>query len=286
MPRPHHTLVDAPTLAQHRDDPRWVVVDCRWQLNDPRHGPRRYAEGHIPGARYADLDADLSGPRTPQSGRHPLPDPEAFARRAGAWGIGDDVQVVAYDDAGGAYAARLWWLLRWLGHDAVAVLDGGIAAWSAAGGELEREPPVVHARHFRAAPDDERWLDSAEVEAALTDPQRLLLDARGAARYSGAEEPIDPKAGHIPGAANAPFTGNLDADGRFLPVGELKARFAALLGDRDADAAVVYCGSGVTACQDLLALEHAGLHGARLYAGSWSEWVRDESRPVRTGDKP
>jgi thiosulfate/3-mercaptopyruvate sulfurtransferase len=286
MPRAFRTLVDAATLARHLDDPRWVVVDCRWQLTDPRLGPRRYAEGHIPGARYADLDTDLSGPRTPHSGRHPLPDPAAFARRAGGWGIGDDVQVVAYDDAGGAYAARLWWLLRWLGHDAVAVLDGGITAWTAAGGALEREPPTVSARHFRGAPDDARWLDSAEVEAALADPRRVLLDARGAARYSGAEEPIDPKAGHIPGAASAPFTGNLDADGRFLPATELKARFAALLGGRSADAAVVYCGSGVTACQDLLALEHAGLPGAQLYAGSWSEWVRDDARPVRVGDQP
>lgn len=286
MPRVHRTLVDAPTLARHLDDPRWVVVDCRWQLSDPRLGPRRYLEGHIPGALYADLDADLSAPRTAESGRHPLPDPQRLARRLGAWGVGDDSQVIAYDDAGGAYAARLWWLLRWLGHDAVAVLDGGIAAWTAAGGAFELEPPVPVARHFRATPDDDRWLEAADIEAALTDARGLLLDARGAARYSGAEEPIDPKAGHIPGALSAPYTGNLDADGRFLPAAELKARFEALLGARGAADAVVYCGSGVTACHDLLALEHAGLSGARLYAGSWSEWVGDETRPIRTGNIP
>ena len=286
MPRTLHTLVDAATLAQHLDDPRWVVVDCRWQLTDPRVGPRRYLEGHIPGARYADLDADLSAPRTPQSGRHPLPDPERLARTLGAWGIGDDTQVVAYDDAGGAYAARLWWLLRWLGHDAVAVLDGGLGAWTAGGGALEREPPRPAARHFRAAPDDDRWLEAADVEAALDGARGVLLDARGAARYSGAEEPIDPKAGHIPGALNAPFTGNLDADGRFLPAAELRARYQALLGGQRPDEVAVYCGSGVTACHDLLALEHAGLAGARLYAGSWSEWVSDDARPIRTGSSP
>lgn len=286
MTRVHRDLVDAKTLAARIDDPRWVVVDCRWQLTDPRRGARLYAEGHLPGARYADLDADLAGPRTAGSGRHPLPDPEEFARRCGGWGIGADSQVVAYDDAGGAYAARLWWLLRWLGHEAVAVLDGGIATWTAAGGALERDPPAVVPRAFRGAADDSLWLDSAEVEDALRDPRRVLLDARGAARYAGLEEPIDPRAGHIPGARSAPYTGNLGADGRFLPPAALAARFAPLLDGRRADAAVVYCGSGVTACHDLLALELAGLRGARLYAGSWSEWVADGSRPVATGDRP
>jgi len=287
MARPYRTLVDAATLAAHRDDARWVVMDCRAGLADPREGQRRYAAGHLPGAQHAHLESDLSGPRGPDTGRHPLPDPTGLAARCSEWGIGPDTQVVAYDDAGGAYAARLWWLLRWLGHDAVAVLDGGIAAWEAAGGELVAGTTSVARRRFVAQPDDARWCDAGEVIELVEGRQPgVLVDARGAARYAGEEEPFDPVAGHVPGALNLPYTGNLGPDGRFLPPGELSARYRAALGGRAASRAVVYCGSGVTACHDLLALEHAGLGGARLYAGSWSEWVGDATRPVRRGATP
>lgn len=280
------TLVDAATLAAHLEDPRWVVVDCRWRLDDPRAGARLHAEGHIPGAWHADLDADLSSPRREGSGRHPLPEPAAFAVTAGGWGIGEDSQVVAYDDAGGQWAARLWWLLRWLGHDAVAVLDGGIHAWTEAGLALEREPPRRGARRFVATPDDSLWLDADEVAAGLHGGRLRLIDARAPARYRGEAEPIDPVAGHIPGALNLPFTGNLGPDGRFLAADALRARFAQVLGAAAATDAAVYCGSGVTACHHLLALEHAGLRGVRLYAGSWSEWIADPDRPIAKGDHP
>jgi thiosulfate/3-mercaptopyruvate sulfurtransferase len=279
--RVHGTLVDVATLAARLDDPRWVVIDCRSTLGDPRAGPRRYAEGHIPGARYAHLEHDLSDQVTAQTGRHPLPDPVVLARRLGEWGVGDEIQVLAYDDAGGPYAARLWWLLRWLGHEAVAVLDGGLQAWTAAGHRLETAERKPESRHFDAWLDDTRWLDTHEVlELVTRQADGLLIDARGPARYSGAEEPIDPVAGHIPGAINAPFTGNLAPDGRFLPRAALRERFESALDGRSPRDAVHYCGSGVTACHNVLAMEHAGMAGSRLYAGSWSEWIRDSQRPV------
>jgi thiosulfate/3-mercaptopyruvate sulfurtransferase len=287
MARRHGCLVDAATVAAHLDDARWVLVDCRAQLSDPVEGPRRYAAGHLPGARFAHLDSDLSGPVTASSGRHPLPDAAALADRFGRWGIGNDSQIVAYDDAGGAYAARLWWLARWLGHEQVAVLDGGVQAWTAAGYELIAGAPEVRSRHFIGAPRDDIWLETDEVlDLVQGEASGMLIDVRGAARYAGREEPIDPVAGHIAGAVNLPFTGNLGADGRFLAPSELAARYAAALGARSPSDAVAYCGSGVTACHALLAMEHAGLHGARLYAGSWSEWLRDPARPLRTGAAP
>ncbi len=287
MSRSYRTLVDAATVAAHLDDPRWVLVDCRATLSDPIEGPRRYSAGHLPGARYAHLDTDLSGPISATSGRHPLPEPAALADRLGRWGVGADTQVVAYDDAGGAYAARLWWLLRWLGHEQVAVLDGGVPAWVVAGRALVAGVPDVHPCHFVGVPRDALWLDAAEVlEVVEGKSPGLLIDARGAARFAGVEEPIDPVAGHIAGAINLPFTGNLGADGGFLASAELAARYRAALGGRSPTEVVSYCGSGVTACHGLLALEHAGLPGARLYAGSWSEWLRDPTRPLRTGATP
>ena len=287
MLRSHRTLVDVATVAAHVEDAAWVLVDCRSTLGDVHEGPRRYATGHLPGARYAHLEGDLAGPMTATSGRHPLPDPAVLAERLGRWGIGNDTQVVAYDDAGGAYAARLWWLLRWLGHEQVAVLDGGVQAWVAAGHALVAGVPELRARHFSGAPLDSVWLDATEVlELVEGDASGLLVDARGAARFAGSEEPIDPIAGHIAGAINLPFTGNLGAEGKFLPPAELAARYRAALSTVPPAEVVAYCGSGVTACHALLAMEHAGLRGARLYAGSWSEWLRDPTRPLRTGATP
>lgn len=283
-PMTYNTLIDAATLHAHLDAPHWVVVDCRFNLMDAEAGRRAYRESHLPGARYAHLDEDLSSPITPTTGRHPLPNPDRLARRLGEWGIVPGTQIVAYDDMGGMLAAaRLWWLLRWLGHEAVAVLDGGFPAWREAGLPLTAETPMVQATVFNGRPNDRLWLTTAQVQALAAEAEAVLLDARTAARFRGEMEPIDPVAGHIPGAVNLPTEGNLTAAGRFLPRAELQARFAAALGEQPPTAVVHSCGSGVTACHNLLAMEAAGLRGARLYAGSWSEWIRDPGRPRATG---
>lgn len=277
----HDTLIDTTTLHAHLDDPRWVVVDCRFSLMDTEAGRRAYRESHLPGAHYAHLDEDLSGPITPVTGRHPLPDPVRLARKLGDRGIGPGTQVVAYDDLGGMLAAaRLWWVLRWLGHEAVAVLDGGFPAWQRAGLPLTAELPSVQSTTFDLRTNDRLWLTAAQVLALPA--ESVVLDARAAARFRGEIEPIDPVAGHIPGAVNLPTEGNLTADGHFLPVAELRARFATTLGEQPPTTVVHSCGSGVTACHNLLAMEAAGLRGSRLYAGSWSEWIRDPGRPVAT----
>lgn len=280
---PHTTLIDTATLAAHLDDPDWVVVDCRFSLADTAAGERAWHAGHLPGARYAHLDRDLSGPITPATGRHPLPDPLALAERLGAWGIDGGVQVVAYDDAGGSMAVRLWWLLRWLGHQAVAVLDGGVPRWQAEGRPLTDAPPQVQPRRFAGRADDGQWLTTEQVARQVADGTILLLDARTEPRYRGEQEPIDPVAGRVPGSLNHPLQRNLAADGRFLPADELRRLYEALLAGRAPAAAVHLCGSGVTAIHNLLAMEHAGLPGSRLYAGSWSEWIRDPARPVARG---
>ncbi len=278
-----NTLVRAEQLRAWPRQRPLVLVDCRFDLADPGAGERAYADGHLPDALYAHLERDLSGPVTAQSGRHPLPDAAELAHRLGRWGIGRGVQLVAYDAGSGAYAARLWWLARWLGHEAAAVLDGGLGAWLAAGGSLVRGVPHPAPRDFVARRDDTRWVDSAAVTAALRERRAVIIDARAPERYAGLVEPIDPVAGHVPGALSAPFAGNLGADGRFLSPSALAARYTAMLAGRSARDLIVMCGSGVTACHDLLALEVAGLTGARLYAGSWSEWIRDPSRPIECG---
>ena len=277
------TLVSAEELLRWRHDRPPVVIDCRFDLADPEAGARAYATGHLPGAVYAHLERDLSGPVAAHTGRHPLPDPDVLAQRLGAWGVGPDIQVIAYDEANGAFAARLWWLLRWLEHDTVALLDGGLRVWLAAGGTLTSAVPRPATRVFVARPAADRWVDAHAVHEALRGSRCLLVDARASERFAGEVEPIDPVAGHVPGAVSAPFGANLDADGRFLPPAALAARWRALLADRPAGELIAMCGSGVTACHNLLALEIAGFAGARLYAGSWSEWIRDPSRPVARG---
>ncbi|NMQ20082.1 sulfurtransferase [Candidatus Competibacter phosphatis] len=278
----HTTLIDASTLHAHRNDPNWVVMDCRFSLAEPEAGRRVYRDSHLPGAHYAHLDEDLSDPITPTTGRHPLPDPERLAQKLGAWGIDHDTQVVAYDDMGGMLAAaRLWWLLRWLGHTACAVLDGGLPAWRRAGLPLTVKIPAARPTAFVPRPDDRLWMSTEQV--LTLSATEVLLDARAAARYRGEMEPIDPVAGHIPGALNLPTDGNLTPEGHFLPVAALRERFAAALNDRAPATVIHACGSGVTACHNLLAMEAAGLGGSRLYAGSWSEWIRDPQRAVAVG---
>jgi thiosulfate/3-mercaptopyruvate sulfurtransferase len=293
------TLIAARELGERLGEPRLAVIDCRYDLGAPAAGRADFLAAHVPGARYADLGADLSGPLAPGSGRHPLPEPGVLAARFGALGLDGACQIVAYDAGGGAFAARLWWLARWLGHPAVAVLDGGFAAWRAAGLPLESGAEITtmldtarydgspaaaaSAAGFRTMPDDSAWLTSAAVIAALRDPQRLLVDARAPERFAGAVEPIDPVAGHVPGAVNHPFALNLGGDGRFLAPEELRRRWLARLGGRASNDVIAMCGSGVTACHNLLALEVAGLPGAKLYAGSWSEWIQESARPVAKG---
>lgn len=279
----HNTLVDIHTTKRHLKDPQWVVVDCRFDLQQPKAGRIAYVDTHIPGARYADLNKDLSSPPTRKSGRHPLPDPTILAAKLGQWGIHQQTQVVAYDASGGAFAGRLWWLLRWLGHDAVAVLDGGWQAWQMAGFALEQDFPVMQPTQFITKVQPHLVLESVAVQQGLADKTITLIDARGRARYAGEVEPLDPVAGHVPGAINRPFEQNLTAQGVFLSADELRARFAAYASKPQQ--VVHMCGSGVTACHNLLAMEIAGLRGSRLYAGSWSEWIRDPARNVKKGDE-
>jgi thiosulfate/3-mercaptopyruvate sulfurtransferase len=279
------TIIDPAEVARHLADPQWVIVDCRFDLAKPDAGRQQYRAGHIPGARYAHLNEDLSGPITPRTGRHPLPPADEFARRLGAWGIDGRAQVVAYDEAGGAIAARLWWMLHWVGHEAAAVLNGGLKAWVAAGLPLDANEARIAPTTFVAHPRTDQSVTVDELQAALADGSAVLVDARGADRFAGQNETIDPVAGHIPGARNHPFMTNLDAERRFLPAHELRDRWSKTLRDAPAGRVVAMCGSGVTACHDLLALRVAGLAGARLYPGSWSEWIRDDTRPIAAGSE-
>ncbi len=263
-----------------------LVVDCRFQLADPAQGRRDYLAGHIPGAMYASLDQDLSDLRKQGEGRHPLPEPAFFAASLGRWGWQPGMTVVAYDAGAGAMtAARLWWLMRWAGAPA-RVLDGGLAAWRAAGkslqqGEVARTPTDVQVRF---APS--MVVSSAELREGLATGDTVLVDARAAARFRGETEPVDAVAGHVPGARNRPFAGNVDGEQRWRPAVELRHEFIRLLDGRDPACAVHMCGSGVTACHNLLAMEYAGLHGSRLYAPSWSGWISDPANPVATGQAP
>lgn len=273
------TLVSSRVLAEHLNDSGWRVFDCRHQLSDVDAGARAYASGHLPGAFFLHLERDLSGPTDGRNGRHPLPVPRVLADKLAAAGVGAATQVVAYDDAGGMIAGRLWWLLRWLGHDRVAVLDGGIDRWLAEGRPLTTDSPKSAATIFEVAPRD--WVVSSDrLLADLHDDRVCLIDARSPDRFRGENETLDPVGGHIPGARNRFFRDNLDADGCFRPAAELRRDFLALLADRSPQQVVMSCGSGVTACHNLLAMELAGLPGARLYAGSWSEWCSDPARPV------
>lgn len=279
----HATIINADTLLSQLDNPDWVIIDCRFALNDVEAGPRAYRLEHLPGARYANLNSDLSAPVTPLTGRHPLPDPKILAKRLGAWGIGNTTQVVVYDDMGGAFAARLWWLLRWLGHHAVAVLDGGLPFWKSQNYPLTNELPTATKLHFQVTLDSQMMLSASAVQALMAQQGICLLDARAAVRYRGEQEPIDPVAGHVPGALNRPQQDNLDQQLRFRSQQDLRAEFLQLLHAYTPEQTVHMCGSGVTACHNLIAMEYAGLSSSKLYAGSWSEWIRDPNRPLIRG---
>ncbi len=274
------TIIDAATLASHLDDPAFVIIDCRHALADFAAGRRMYDEAHLPGAFFADVEHDLSGSKTGTNGRHPLPNPDVFAAFLRTLGVSEQTQIVAYDAGADMFAARLWMLCRWIGHDSVAVLDGGITAWTAAGrpttaAATPPRPAGTQQAHVRT----DLVVDAAFVLAHLGDERVHVIDARGADRFAGQNETIDPVAGHIPGAVNLPFKGNYGDDLRIKTAGELRTRFEPI---GDGHTIVHQCGSGVSACANLLAMEHAGIRGSRIYAGSWSEWIADPSRPVVT----
>ena len=274
------TLIDTGTLARHLDQPMVAIVDCRFKLDDLDWGAREYEARHIPGAVYVHLEVDLSGEKTGANGRHPLPDPAALARALGRLGIDDTVQVVAYDQDAGMYGSRLWWMLRWMGHDRAAVVDGGMARWTAEHRDTRAGREIRHARVFTPRLRPEMIADAAEIARLIGRADSRLVDARAPERFRGESETIDKKAGHIPGAVNHFFKWNVNDEDVFRPLDELRARLGEALGGVPPERAICYCGSGVTACHNLLALEHAGLGGARLYPGSWSEWSSDPTRPT------
>jgi len=276
-------LVSTEILAQHLTDPDWVVFDCRHDLAAPERGRAEYAQSHIPGARFLHLDEDLSAPKTGKNGRHPLPDPDAFMEKLGRAGVDSRKQVVAYDAQGGMVASRLWWMLRWLGHLPVAVLDGGWDRWVAEGKPRSTEFPTPEATRFKGRPSAIH-ASADSLRSHLGDGTMVLVDGRAPDRYRGQNETIDPVGGRIPGAKNRYYRDNLDSSGRFKAPEALRTEFRSLLGAASPDDVVNYCGSGVSACHNLLAMEVAGLRGARLYPGSWSEWSADPARPVASGE--
>jgi thiosulfate/3-mercaptopyruvate sulfurtransferase len=280
-------LVSVEELAAHLNDPKWIVFDCRHDLANTEYGAQSWAKAHIPGALFLHCDRDLSGPMTGKNGRHPLPDIDTFVKRMGECGITPDTQVVAYDNEASAFAARLWWLLRWLGHDKVALLDGGLPGWKRAKQPLDTSVKAITPTQFVPSKRPEILVDTAFVEQHLRQTDMLLLDGRSEDRYAGQNERLDPVAGHIPGSLNRFYYDCLDdAAIYFKPADELRAEFADLLGDRDPRTVVHVCGSGVTACVNVLGMEIAGMKGSKLYAGSWSEWCSDPARPAATGDQP
>lgn len=283
----HYTLIAPEALAPHLQSARRVVLDCRFTLSDPTAGCAAFAKARIPGARYVDLVQDLAGERGEAEGRHPLPTADRFAQRLADWGVTPDMQVVVYDDSFGSIAARLWWMLRWVGHRRVALLDGGWPLWKRQQRPIDETPPAaprpVGARAYPVAPDAACIADRALVERIRRAPDWRLVDARPEDRFSGEREPVDPVAGHIPGSVNWPFEDNLAFDGRWLDAAELADNFRRMLGDTPADRVVHTCGSGVTACHNILAMEHAGLPGSRLYIGSWSEWIRQPDAALARG---
>jgi len=287
-------LISPEELAAHLDDPAWVVVDCRHQLLDHSYGRREYESGHIPGARFAEMEDDLSGVKTGRNGRHPLPDWDDFRAWLSSQGIGNGSQVIAYDDVNGVFASRLWHMLRMLGHEAVAVLDGGITAWETLDLPVDTALPRITPATFNGEPDLTMLASLEEVIAMAKDPGAsgsgktgaLLVDARNATRYRGEEEPVDPRPGHIPGAINLFFADNVNADGTFKSPQMLRVRFLEGYKEISPEQSIHYCGSGVSACHNILAQAVAGLPLGRLYPGSWSEWCAAPEREAATGDTP
>jgi thiosulfate/3-mercaptopyruvate sulfurtransferase len=278
------TLISVMGLAQFLTDPNWVIIDCRFWLDETEKGRHDYGKSHIPGAIYAHLDDDLCGPVVAgKTGRHPLPDVDTIAKKLGSWGITDQTQVIVYDDRGGMIAVRLWWMLRWLGHESVAVLDGGFPAWEREGHPVTDRVPTPTTCTFTPRVHPEMLATVEDILLWFGDPGHMLIDSRTPERYRGEEEPIDPVAGHIPGALNYFWSRNLDSRGNFEIKDMLRGRFTTLLDGVPAEWVTFYCGSGVSAAHNVLAVVHSGLGMPKLYAGSWSEWIADPERPIATG---
>ena len=279
-------LVQTAELAAHLSDPDWIVLDCQHDLMNHHLGRESYARGHIPGAQFVDMEADMAGAKTGRNGRHPLPAPEAMIATFGRLGITAGKRVVAYDNSQNTYAGRVWWSLRYMGHANVAVLDGGLGKWVAEGRPLGTDVPAARPATFSGRPNDAMKVEVEAIVAGLGRPGMTVIDARTAERYAGQQEPIDPVAGHIPGAKLRFWKDNINPDGTYKSAAELRAAFMALAGDRPSSEIVHQCGSGVSACHNLIAMEIAGLTGSRLYPGSWSEWCADPARPVARSMTP
>lgn len=280
----YHTIISTDDLSQNLGQENWFVFDCRYLLKEPGGGLNKFKKGHIPGAQYADMDQDLSSPMSQTSGRHPLPGADSFVEKLCAWGVQNDSQVVCYDDLSGAFAARMWWLLNWVGHGSVAVLDGGIKKWTAEGRALETVTRDRPRSAFAGQADAAMWVDIEFVQQQLEQEEIRLLDARSTERFTGKDQKTDPVPGHVPGATSCPFAGNLDQEKVFLSAAELMRRYEPWFSERQPEQIINMCGSGVTACHNILATRIAGLPWTRLYVGSWSEWIKDSAHPVATGD--
>ncbi|NOQ76438.1 MAG: sulfurtransferase [Methylococcaceae bacterium] len=274
------TLISPEDLASNINQDNWFIFDSRFNLAATKAGETAYRHGHISNARYAHLDRDLSSAISSFTGRHPLPDFKTLVKKLGEWGVTNTSQIIIYDDASGAIAGRFWWLLRYLGHEKVAVLDGGLSCWQKQGHPITTHLPKSTPSIYRPYVNCSTLVNAQTLEQELAKNSITLIDARAAERYQGKAEPLDPVAGHIPKALNRPFQLNLDTQGRFLPATELQQQFSALIGQTPATKVVHMCGSGVTACHNLLAMEIAGLTGSKLYAGSWSEWIRNKNRTI------
>lgn len=280
----YNTIISAGKLNDIIGDEQVRVFDCRFSLKDPQGGLKCYQQGHLPHAQFADMDTQLSSPMTASSGRHPLPSPEDFIKQLRAWGVSNDTQVIAYDDMKGAFAARLWWMMRWLGHEKVAVLDGGMEKWSEAGYPLTQEAVDFPAGDFSGKANMEWLVDIDTVSRELEAGKMTLIDARAADRFTAKDQQTDPVPGHIPGAKNLPFGGNLTGDGLMKSSTEIRQRFDAIIKENPDREVVNMCGSGVTACHNLLAQAIAGMPPMKIFIGSWSQWIRDPKRPVATGE--
>lgn len=275
------TYLSAEELSENLGDPSWAIFDCRFSLQEPGQGYQEYLQAHIPGASYVNLNLELSGEVIEgKTGRHPLPDVQVFIEKLSDWGINHQTQVIAYDDRGGAIAARLWWMLRWLGHERAAVLNGGWSAWEKSGYPTEVKESSKSKGQFEPEVHPEYLVDLQFVDKIRLGPDFILIDARTPERFWGLDEPIDPIAGHIPGAISAPFSENMDQGGFFLPDDLLRERYQNLLGDYTSDKTVLYCGSGVTSIHNIIAMVRAGYEMPKLYVGSWSEWITDPTRPI------
>ncbi|MAR78109.1 MAG: sulfurtransferase [Gammaproteobacteria bacterium] len=280
----YKTIISAENLINSLQDENTLVFDCRCDIKDTTYGIQAYTEGHIPGSIYVNVDTDLASEKTPSSGRHPLPDADALSEKLSQWGLSSEKQAVIYDDASGAFAGRMWWILKWLGHKKVAVLDGGLGSYMSIGGKLTTDETIFEKNIFTPNIQSEMVVEITDVEEAQYKMNKLIIDARSKERYLGIKDLVDPIAGHVPGAISHPLSLNLNKDGKFRSPEDLKLAFDKIIADTTSENVISMCGSGITACHNILAMEIAGIKGIKLYVGSWSEWITDKSRPIANID--